>query len=89
VLKPEILEKYAGKYKFNKANLTLTLTRVGEKLVAEMPMQASIVIFPVSQTEFVMKGEPIKVNFEWDESGQVSGLVLNQNGKDSTATKIE
>ena len=27
--------------------------------------------------------------FDWDESGQVSGLVLNQNGRDSRAAKME
>lgn len=88
-LESEALEKLTGKYKFDEANVAITIKRKGHLLVAQIPGQANIVIFPVSETDFIMKDEPIRISFKMDDSGNVTGLVLNQAGRDSGATKIE
>ena len=88
-LESEALEKFAGRYKFDKAPITVAITRKEQSLEAQIPGQANIFFFPVSETDFIMKGEPIRISFEMDNSGEVTGLVLNQAGRDSGATKIE
>ena len=88
-LESELLEKFQGKYKFDESIITITITRKDHLLVAQVPNQTGIVIFPVSETDFIMKDGPIRISFKMDDSGNVTGLVLNQSGKDSSAKKIE
>ncbi len=89
VVKTEILDKYAGKYKFIGSEVTVTVTREGNMLLAQIQGQPKIAVFPQSETEFFMKEASIKISFQVDEEGDVTGFVLKQEGKDSPATKIE
>lgn len=86
-VKSDILEKYVGKYKLDK--VTITIIRKGEILVADIPDQAKLALFPESETIFFMREAPVKVTFKKDESGNVSSLIFSQGGKDTEAKKIE
>jgi D-alanyl-D-alanine-carboxypeptidase/D-alanyl-D-alanine-endopeptidase len=89
VLKPEMRDKYTGKYKFTGTDITVTVTHEGNMLLAQIQGQGKIAVFPQSETEFVMKEAPIKITFQVDVEGNVTGFVLNQDGKDSAATRID
>jgi len=88
-LDPETLEKLTGKYRFENDHVTVSIKREGRLLVARIPGLASSVFFPVSETEFVMKDEPIRMSFRLDDSADVTALVVNQAGIESIAEKIE
>jgi CubicO group peptidase (beta-lactamase class C family) len=60
-----------------------------KKVEDTIELNTEIVFFPVSETDFIMKEEPIKISFKMEDSGNAAGLVLNQGGQDSVATKIE
>jgi CubicO group peptidase (beta-lactamase class C family) len=88
-LESALLEKFQGKYKFDDSNITITITRKDHLLAAHVPNRSGFVVFPVSETDFIMKDGPIRISFKMDDSGDVTGLVFNLSGKDSSAKKIE
>jgi CubicO group peptidase (beta-lactamase class C family) len=85
----EILDRYAGKYRFGESKRIVTVLRKDTSLVVVFPGQGSFALFPESETKFFMKEAPVTITFKTDEAGDVNGLVLHQSGKDSQAEKIE
>ena len=45
-------------------------------------------LFPISETEFFLKVVDAQVTFVKNEQGQVTQLILHQNGRNMTAKKI-
>jgi D-alanyl-D-alanine-carboxypeptidase/D-alanyl-D-alanine-endopeptidase len=88
-LESTVLEKFLGKYKLDDRNITITIAKKDQVLVAQIPNRSEFMIFPVSETDFITKDGPIRISFNMDESGDVRGLVFNLSGKDSSAKKIE
>jgi CubicO group peptidase (beta-lactamase class C family) len=85
----DILDRYAGQYKFEKDDTVIAVSRKGNRIVTEFPGQVPLAFFPESETKFFMKEAPITITFNVDEAGAVTGLALHQSGKDSSATKID
>ncbi|MGB2908886.1 MAG: serine hydrolase [Candidatus Aminicenantaceae bacterium] len=85
----DILDRYAGQYKFEKDDTVIAVSRKGSRLVTEFPGQVPLAFFPESETKFFMKEAPITITFNVDEAGVVTGLVLHQSGRDSGAAKID
>lgn len=86
---PEVLEKYTGTYKFIKSKTIAGIDRIGDKLVFHVEGQPqSYGLFPETQTLFFMKTTPIKVEFQKDESGNITGLILIRANSTSEAEKI-
>jgi len=88
-IEAEILDRYAGRYRFGESKRVITVSRKDASLVALFPGQGTFSLFPESETEFFMKEAPITITFKVDEAGDVTGLVLSQGGKDSAAEKLE
>jgi dienelactone hydrolase len=74
------LDGYAGRYQVGN-DMTASLTRVGGKLVAEVPFQPAFTLSARSETEFVVVGTPLRVTFLRDATGAVTGARVQQPGQ--------
>jgi dienelactone hydrolase len=82
------LDAYAGQYQIGN-DMTAKLTRVGGRLVAEVPFQPPFSLSARSETEFVVVGTPLRVAFIRDAAGAVSGARVQQPGQwDVVATRV-
>lgn len=88
-LKPEVLDKYVGEYQLNGRKRKIAVTREGDKLLMQVTGQGKAQIFPESESNFFMKEAPVQITFKIDESGEVTGLIVHQGGKDTEAKKIK
>lgn len=85
---PKILDAYVGQYELAPAFI-ITVTREGDKLYAQATDQPKIEIFAESETEFFVTVVDAQMTFVKDEKGQVTQLILHQNGRDIPARKIK
>lgn len=85
-----IYDSYAGQYALTLApTVVVTITNEGGKLTATVPGQPKIELTPSSETEFFVSGVNAQLKFTKDDNGQVTGLALNQNGRELQAKKIK
>ena len=82
------LERYIGYYEMA-PNFVLTVTRKGDQLYVQETGQAGAAIYSKSDHEFFYKVVNAQISFETNVQGQVTGLVLHQNGLDHSAKRIE
>ncbi|HEY2415944.1 MAG TPA: serine hydrolase [Pirellulaceae bacterium] len=82
-----LLQKYAGKYSLIPLVSTFTITSEDNKLYAQLTGQPSIRIYPESETDFFYKVVDARLTFESDTDGNVTRLILHQNGKDLPAAR--
>jgi hypothetical protein len=85
---PGLLEPYTGKYKFSD-NMVITITKEKDKLFAQATGQNKLEMFPVSNTEFVLKEVNARLTFIKDENGKVNKFKLRMNGSDREVPRIE
>jgi CubicO group peptidase (beta-lactamase class C family) len=83
---PKIYDAYVGEYQLGP--MVLTVTREGDRLLAQPTGQAKAELFPESETKFFLKVVDAKITFAKDESGKVTHLILHQGG-DQKAMKIK
>ena len=86
-LKPEILDRYVGRYELA-PGVFFNLRQDGGKLMAQLTGQQYCEIFPESETEFFYKVVNAQITFTTGADYKVQSLVLHQNGIDQTAKKI-
>ena len=87
---PRIYDLYAGQYALVFApTVIFTITNEAGKLMAIVPGQPKIELTPSSETEFFVPGVNARLRFIKNNNGQVTGLVLNQNGRELEAKKIK
>ncbi len=82
------LEKYVGQYQLTGLPLVITVTVEGGKVMAQATGQGKFELEPVSDGSYAVKGAPIKISFQTDAKGAVTGLTVNQGGTDVSAPKI-
>lgn len=80
-LDPSVLEKYAGTYDLTPTS-SLTFTVDGNQLFGAMNHQGKTPVFPESETRFFLKMADVEIDFVKDGQGQVTGIVVHQNGED-------
>ena len=85
-LDPSVLEKYAGTYDLTPTS-SLTLTVEGNQLFGAMNQQGKTPIFAESETHFFLKVADVEIDFVKDKQGQVTGIVVHQNGKDQSGVR--
>ncbi len=83
---PEILETYVGSYEF-KPGFDMVITLEDGKLVTQLGPQPKVPIFAESETTFFAKVVDATIEFEKDESGAVTALVLHQGRNDIRAPR--
>jgi hypothetical protein len=83
----KLYETYAGDYELA-PNFIITITAEDGKLMSQATGQTKAELYPTSATEFFLKVVNAQVTFEKNEQGQVTQLILHQNGRNMPARKI-
>jgi len=83
----KILDSYAGEYQLA-PTFTITVTSENGKLMAQATGQQKFELFPTSETDFYLKVTAAQVTFVKDSSGNVTEMILTQNGRKGTGKKI-
>lgn len=86
-LPPAALQKFVGQYQLA-PNFILTIRRNGDQLESQATGQSSFPIYPASKTEFFLKVVNAQITFVENAKGDVTSLVLHQNGRNMPAPKI-
>ena len=81
------LERYVGRYRLT-PQLVATFEFVGGRLQTQLTGQPSFFAYPASETRFFLRAVEAEIEFQVDESGNVTGLVLHQGGREMPADKI-
>ncbi|MEP6788597.1 MAG: alpha/beta fold hydrolase [Acidobacteriota bacterium] len=83
------LEKYVGQYQITGSPIVVTVTATGGKLAIEATGQGKAEIELVSGEDYAVKGSPLKLTFQLDAAGKVTGMMIHQApGLDIPAPKI-
>ncbi len=86
---PALFEAYVGKYDFGQGKTILTVTKEGDRLLAQLTGQPKFEIFPKSETEFFWRVVPAHSVFVKDEKGEVAKGIFQQAGQTIEAAKVE
>jgi hypothetical protein len=85
-LAPEALRAFVGVYEV-KPDQTVVITLPGDRLAVAATGFPEIDIFPDSPDSFFAKAAPVRVRFERDGAGRVTGLVVTYRGQDLVARR--
>jgi CubicO group peptidase (beta-lactamase class C family) len=85
---PKIYDAYVGDYELA-PNFIVSITREDDHLMGQPSGQPKSEIFPSSETEFFLKVVDAQITFVKNEQGQVTQLILHQNGQNMPARKIK
>jgi hypothetical protein len=87
---PGHFDKFAGNYQHEKIpTVFFTLAREGEHFYSRLTGQQNVEIFPESDTKFFAKLVSAQLSFNLDGSGNVTGLVLHQNGREQLFKRVD
>ena len=81
-----VLTRYVGTYELS-PTFSITFSVDGDQLKAEATNQPVVSIFPESDTKFFLKIVDAEIEFFADDKGQISHLVLHQNGQEMKGVK--
>lgn len=73
------LQSYTGKYALN-SDFILTVTKEGNKLYGQATGQQRYLLYPETESKFLLKIADIELEFMKDDTGQVNKLVIYQGG---------
>jgi CubicO group peptidase (beta-lactamase class C family)/uncharacterized protein YneR len=88
IVAPEILATYVGKYELQPGFVLEVTTNHGQ-IFAQATGQPQFEIFAEDEDTFFLKVVTASIDFNKDESGEVTSLTLHQNGQHMPAKKIE
>jgi len=88
-LSTQALEKYVGTYEltFPDRSVPFVITLEEGKLLAQLGQQRKFPIFAESETLIFYKVVDAQLEFVKNEKGEITGLVLHQNGRDTKGVK--
>jgi hypothetical protein len=87
VLDAPSLARLVGRYQPAPA-VTITITRKGSQLFAQLTGQSNLEIFAEGPTDVFWKAVEAQAHFEVAPDGQITGLVLRQNGRNLPAPRL-
>ncbi len=85
---PALYDQYVGVYELF-PGFNLTITKDNDGIYAMATGQTVFEIFPESETEYFYRAVDAQITFVKNDKGQVTGLVLHQNGQDMPGNKIK
>ena len=83
-----VLDAITGDYDYGRGAI-LTITRDGARLSAQLTGQPKFPIYPKSETEFIWRVVPARVEFTKDADGKVTKATHHQGGRTFDAAKIK
>src|SRR5688572_8682128 len=84
----KVLDAYVGEYELG-PNFILSVFREGDKLMTQATGQPKFEIVAESETTFAPRAFPAKLTFIKDADGKVTGVRLNQGGREVNGKKIK
>ncbi len=85
---PKLYDEYIGSYEIKNETI-VTVTREGDRLMAQPSGEARIELFPESETVFFLKPTTdATATFVKDASGRISHIVLMRDGQKSEAKRL-
>jgi bla regulator protein BlaR1 len=87
-LDPSLSGRYVGHYSLAGSTI-LAVTRDGDHLLARLPGQIPVAYFAGNESVFFAKSIDAQITWMTDTRGQVTELVLHQNGKDYLAPRMD
>jgi hypothetical protein len=85
---PTHFDKYVGYYQLGPSTV-FTVIRDGDHFFARLTGQINVEFFPESETKFFATVVHAQISFNTHGRGQVTELVLHQNGADQSAARID
>jgi CubicO group peptidase (beta-lactamase class C family) len=85
---PKTYDAYVGEYEVS-PSFIVKIFKEGEKLMTQATNQPAFELFPEGENSFALKVVNAKVSFVRDAAGTVTGLVINQGGRDVAGKKIK
>jgi hypothetical protein len=82
-----VLRQYVGEYQLSPA-FSITVEKNADQLAIHGTGQPTVLIYPTSDTEFLVRAVDARVVFERDSTGVVRQLMLYQAGRELPAKKI-
>lgn len=83
---PEILKQYVGTYELT-PKFSLAITLEDGQLISQGTNQEKVPMFAESETMFFLKLVDAQIEFVKNEKGEVTNMVLHQNGRDVKGVK--
>ena len=87
-LDEKVLQQYGGEYELA-PTFKIVVTFENGQLKAQATNQPQFDIYAEKEDLFFLKVVEAKIEFEKDESGKISGLVLHQGGQKLPGKKIK
>jgi hypothetical protein len=88
VLDPTLLDRYVGVYRIDDTQ-TVSISRRGDILIGALNAGTGVDLSPESETRFFSKSANAVITFEFGPDGRVAALVLNRNGVDLRAVRLD
>jgi CubicO group peptidase (beta-lactamase class C family) len=85
---PTVYDDYVGRYDYGDS-MVLTVTRQGDRLLAQLSGQGQAEIFPRSENEFFWKEVDAQITFVRNKKGKVTGAVHHQGGRTLKVPKLK
>jgi hypothetical protein len=85
---PTHFDKYVGYYQLG-PNVIFKITRDGGKLLTQLTGQGPVQVYPESETKFFATVVAAQISFVTNPQGEVTELILHQNGQEQHAKKID
>jgi hypothetical protein len=82
-----VLDRYVGHYTFP-SNRIMTVSREGNRFLAQLNGQSQVEVFAASEREFFTKAVDATITFATNDEGAVTQLLLRENGQDITAPRM-
>jgi beta-lactamase regulating signal transducer with metallopeptidase domain len=87
---PNRFDKFVGTYQHEQvSSVFFTLSREGEHFYSRLTGQTNVELFPESDTKFFAKIVPAQLSFNLDANGNVTSLVLHQNGREQQFKRVD
>jgi CubicO group peptidase (beta-lactamase class C family) len=86
-LPDDVLDHLAGHYQFPSGAI-MTVWRDGKRFLTQLSGQPAVELFPEKNGGFFLQVVDAQIAFNTDARGQITSLVLHQNGRDQTAGRI-
>lgn len=85
---PGLYDAYVGRYEVSH-NLSITISKEGGRLLGQATGRPKIELFPESPTKFFVRGLDAQIAFVSDRTGKVTHAVLQFNGHEAEARKVD
>lgn len=85
---PALYDDYEGIFQL-RPGFNITITREGDRLLAQATGQSQVEVFPESETRFFLKVVDAQITFVRNQEGTVDELILHQGGRNLTGRRVD